>query len=248
MLLGPLAESKVWLCSNMTQSQDYLEDSPHHGTYSQFSGCAHQDDAGYLCPLPNQNWNSTWQSYHRHHTGLSSHGAFTPDTAMTNLMTDEEAPPAYSPGQTMSEWYPRSTATLPSRDYAEIMTVPLRPPPISPPVLPPSALNGHNALNGHASPLLSNTLPISRDFIPGNMSGICYPPANMPGPRDIPVTREMPVAVSHDLPVSSGLPVHSTAPAASSSQDGQNLNRLLPGLISDYSTKLQVSSALWTAF
>ena len=163
---------------------------------------------------------------------------------MTNLMTDDEAPPAYSPGQTMSDWYPRTTASMPSsRDYAEIMTVPLRPPPISPPVLPPSALNGHNALNGHMSPLLtnSNSLPISRDYNPGNMPGICFPPANMPVQRDIPVTREMSMATQQEMPVSSGL---STAPATSSSQDGQNLNRLLPGLISDYSTKLQVSSAI----
>ena len=231
------------LDSNNNDSQDYIEESPHQGTYSQFSGCPHQDDAGYLCPLPNQNWNSTWQSYHRHQTGLSSHGAFTPDTAMTNLMADEEAPPAYSPGngQTMSDWYPRSAASLPSRDYAEIMTVPLRPPPISPPVLPPGAFNAHNAINGHMSPLMSNstTLPISRDFYPGNMPGICYPPANMPASRATPVSHDLPVP---DLPVSSGVPVHSTAPIIS--QDGQNLNRLLPGLISDYSTKLQVSSAI----
>jgi hypothetical protein len=60
----------------------------------------------------------------------------------------------------------------------------------------------------------------------------------MPPSRDLPVTREIPVAVSHDIPV------QSAAPIPSSSQEGQNSNRLLPGLISDYSTKLQVSSAI----
>ena len=154
------------------------------GTYAPFQGYpGAQDDAGYLCP------SQPWQSFHRHQTGISQ-GAFTPETAMTSLMTDDEAPPAYTLSQNNlsgSQWLHSSTSSsFPnSRDYAQIMTVPMRPPPISPPLPPFSTANQapyclEQAISpplppfsvadqpsfSFEQPLTTSSLPLPRDFVP----------------------------------------------------------------------------------
>ena len=157
-------ELNMWLYNII---QDLYEEGGRDGTYAQFQGYpGPQDDAGYLCP--SQPWNSTWQSFHHHQTSLSQ-GAFTPGTAMTSLMTEDEAPPAYTPSHnTLSgpQWLPCSTSSSApnSRDYAEIMTFPMRPPPISPP-LPPISIASH-APYCLEQPLMAPSLPLHRDFVP----------------------------------------------------------------------------------
>ena len=138
-------------------------------------------------------------------------GPFTPhESAMSNMMGDDEAPPAYSPNTfatSMSEWYPTTgSAQFPgSRDYAEIMTFP--PPPVSPPLLPPG--------------MMHNTVPVSRDYSPTNHN-----------------TQSRGVTpTNHTVPVSRDF-------MAPSQDQYSHCHQHEQGLIGDYSTKLNVSSAI----
>ena len=122
--------------------QNYIDGASPPGTFTQFPGYPTSGEDGYLCP--NQNW-VAWQSFHRHHTGLSG---YSPDTAMTNLMSEDEAPPAYSPNFT--DWYPATSSTTPSnRDYAEIMTFGRQ---SGPPPAPPPPLQCRPDITGHFTP------------------------------------------------------------------------------------------------
>ena len=231
--------------SRINYPQDYI-DSPTHGNslgqYAPFvGGCSHREDTGYLRPTPS--WNvghPTWESYHH-----PSHGAYTPDTGLTYLMGEEEAPPAYC------DTYPRPSD---SADYAEIRTFPLRPPPMSPPVLPlnvpPLRVSPLNSAHLRAGPLsppvlphsaapTHTSLPLTRDFMAG--SAAVFPHCSLQ-------TRDPHVMPSRDLQTVSRDPHASSRDLISVSRDRispveQNTQqRLQNGLVSDYSTKLQVSS------
>ena len=155
------------------------------GTFPGYTGFPTTSAAedGYLCP--NQSW-AAWQSFHRHHTGLSG---YTPDH-LTNLMSEEEAPPAYSPNFT--DWNPATSSTTASnRDYAEITTFGRPAPPPPPPHCRPD-------VTGHFTP---------------------SPPTLH--------------TVAHSAPQPITPPAFLTAPPSTSL-----------GTVHDYSTKLQVSSAI----